>query len=183
MTERLPGSRYHPDPIATGSVEPSDVSCAACGMARGHVYTGPTHSERELDRRICPWCIADGRAHRVLGVTFVDERGIGGYSGRWGRVPAAVVRELVERTPGFLGWQEEQWFTCCGDAAAFVGRAGKRELEAAGAEAIALVREDLDLDEQTWERYFDELDADGSPTAYLFSCLHCGRLGGYSDCH
>ena len=33
------------------------------------------------------------------------------------------------------------------------------------------------------EEYLDVLDADGSPTAYLFRCLHCGKIGGYSDCH
>jgi uncharacterized protein CbrC (UPF0167 family) len=48
-------------------------------------------------------------------------------------VPDSVVREVVERTPGFFGWPQERWFTCCGDAAAFIGPAGKSEPLAAGA--------------------------------------------------
>ncbi|MFZ2642415.1 MAG: CbrC family protein [Verrucomicrobiia bacterium] len=26
------------------------------------------------------------------------------------------------------------------------------------------------------------MNKDGSPTAYVFQCLHCGRHHGYSDC-
>jgi uncharacterized protein len=183
MADRLPEFRYHPEPLATGAVEPSSDACLACGRTRGYVYTGPTYSEEETSGRICPWCIADGRAHAVLGATFVDEHGLGGDVGHWGRVPDTVVRELIERTPGFHGWQAEQWFTCCGDAAAFLGAAGKRELEIAGPGAIAIVRDGLGYDDRQWQQYFDLLDANGSPTAYLFRCLHCGKLGGYSDCH
>ena len=32
------------------------------------------------------------------------------------------------------------------------------------------------------ESYLRSLDHDGSPTGYAFRCLHCGKLGGYSDC-
>jgi len=36
---------------------------------------------------------------------------------------------------------------------------------------------------EDWQYYFGMLDRDGSPTAYVFQCLHCGRYLGYSDCH
>lgn len=181
MADPLPNFRYHPDPLATGMVVVSGASCIACGAARGYVYTGPAYSTHEVEGRICPWCIADGRAHQLLSVEFTDDFGIGGH-GRWDPVPACVVRELVECTPGFVGWQSEEWFTCCGDAAAFLGTAGKLELEAAGPEAVKIVRENLGYDDEVWAHYLDQLDADGSPTAYLFRCLHCGKIGGYSDC-
>ncbi|WP_264169817.1 CbrC family protein [Burkholderia cepacia] len=40
----LPAFRYHPDPLATGSVIRSDARCVCCGDARGYVYAGPVHA-------------------------------------------------------------------------------------------------------------------------------------------
>ncbi|MEO0323364.1 MAG: CbrC family protein [Myxococcota bacterium] len=34
--------------------------------ARGYVYVGPVHAEEAYVARICPWCIASGRAHEEL---------------------------------------------------------------------------------------------------------------------
>ncbi len=35
----LPTFKYHPDPLATGSVIESNVECVCCGQARGlHLY-------------------------------------------------------------------------------------------------------------------------------------------------
>ena len=78
MQETLPTFRYHPDPIATGSIEASDTECVACKRARGHIYTGPVYSEEELDNLICPWCIADGTAHELFDAEFTDMASIGG---------------------------------------------------------------------------------------------------------
>jgi uncharacterized protein CbrC (UPF0167 family) len=181
MPEPLPRFRYHPDPVSTGTIEPSETQCLACGQARGYIYTGPVYAEDELDEQICPWCIADGRAHRDLGAEFTDAHGVGG-GGAWETVPDAVISTIVERTPCFSGWQQERWFTCCGDAAAFLGRAGARELEAYGSAALEAIRAEAGLEGSQWAEYLAALDADGSPTAYIFRCLHCGRIGGYSDC-
>jgi uncharacterized protein len=38
------------------------------------------------------------------------------------------------------------------------------------------------VDGPDWQDYFRALDKDGSPTAYVFQCLRCGRHLGYSDC-
>jgi len=115
-SERLPHFRYHPDPVATGSVVESDVVCAACERARGYVYDGPVYGESADDPVICPWCIADGRAARVLGVELTDV-GIEVPAG----ISDAVLEELSTRTPGFTGWQQEHWLFHCDDAAAFLG--------------------------------------------------------------
>ncbi|WP_274521918.1 CbrC family protein [Burkholderia pyrrocinia] len=40
ITKSLPAFRYHPDPLATGSVIRSDARCVCCGDARGYVYAG-----------------------------------------------------------------------------------------------------------------------------------------------
>ena len=97
-------------------------------------------------------------------------------------VPPEVVAEVAHRTPGFNGWQQEQWWAHCGDAAQFLGRAGKAELLAFGAGAIAAIRASGEFDhESDWREFLDALDKDGSPTAYLFRCAHCGAFGGYHD--
>lgn len=176
----LPSFRYHADALATGSVAASENVCAACEQQRGYIYTGPVYGEDDHEDDICPWCIADGTAHEKLGTDFVDSDGIGGY-GDWEEVPLAVREEVAFRTPGFTGWQQERWFTCCKDAACFIGRAGYKELLALGAGAIEAIRVESELDGEEWEDYLKGLQKDDQPTAYLFRCLHCRKIGGYSD--
>jgi uncharacterized protein len=98
-------------------------------------------------------------------------------------VPAAVVEEVAYRTPCFSGWQQEPWFTHCGDAAEFLGITGRPELEALGTEAIAAIRHECGYEREDWGSYFQALDRSHGTTAYVFRCRHCGRMGGYSDCH
>ena len=176
--EALPKFKYHPDPVKTGSIEPSPAKCVCCGKSRGYIYTGPVYAIEEYEESICPWCIADGSAHEKLEASFHDDAGIGDE----GDVPNEVIEEVAFRTPGFSGWQQEKWWTHCGDAAQFLGRAGHDELEAAGPQAVAAIQENAGLDDDEWEEFFAALDKDGSPTAYLFKCSKCGRLGGYQDC-
>jgi uncharacterized protein CbrC (UPF0167 family) len=178
----LPTFPYHPDPLDTGSVVPSDVECRVCGRARGYVYAGSPYAEEELEGVVCPWCIADGSAAGSLGAEFVDADGIGGH-GRWDAVPETVVEAVSLRTPGFSGWQQEQWWTHCGDAAAYLGPAGRAELEARWPEAIAAVRAEAGYDDEEWREYFRALDRERGPTAYVFRCRHCGQYGAYSDVH
>ena len=178
----LPTFRYHPDPIGTGSIVPSSDACACCGEARGFVYAGPVYTEAELDNALCPWCIADGSAAEEYDATFVDPAGIGNY-GTWDEVPPAVIAEVATRTPGFTGWQQERWWTHCGDAAAFLGPADRDELTRRWPGAIPAIREDSAQTDQDWPAYLAALDQERGPTAYVFQCLKCGQLGGYSDCH
>ena len=48
----LPSFRYHPDPIAdpiaTGSVVPSDTVCRCCGQACGYIYKGSVYCREPL---------------------------------------------------------------------------------------------------------------------------------------
>ena len=176
----LPRFKYHPDPLATGSIKPSSGTCVCCGQARGYEYDGPSFGEDELDGPLCPWCIADGSAHAKLGLDFTDADGIGNY-GDWDEVPEEVIEEITYRTPGFAGWQQERWWTCCGDGAAFLGRAGADELSGKWKSAVPSILEDAQMDPDDGEEYLESLSKEGSPTAYVFKCLHCGKLGGYSD--
>jgi uncharacterized protein CbrC (UPF0167 family) len=178
----IPTFKYHPDPVATGSIEPSDVVCIACGQVRGFIYKGPVYAEEELADVICPWCIANGRAHEKFNASFVDAAGVGGY-GQWQTVLPEIVEEVAHRTPAFSGWQQERWFTHCDDAAEFLGPAGSKELEAFGAEAISAIQEEAGFRAENWDSYLQALDKESGPTAYVFRCRHCRALGGYSDCH
>lgn len=177
----LPLFRYHPDPIATGSIVASGVNCVCCGQARGYIYVGPVYATDEYREKLCPWCIADGSAKK-LGASFTDECGIGGY-GNWDIVPEQVIDEVAYRTPSFCGWQQERWWTHCDDAGEFLGAAGQKELEILGREAVTAIQQDTGLVGAEWERFLRALKKDGSPTAYVFRCKHCGTYGGYRDCH
>ena len=169
----FPPFRYHPDPVATGSVVPSGATCECCGRARGFVYKGSTYGPRNVGA-LCPWCIADGEAHRRLELTFADAHPLAGVS--------AAREEVVRRTPGYSSWQQERWLTHCGDACAFLGPAGRAEVEAFGEELVASLREDAGwLRDEAFAAFCAGLDRDGEPVAFVFRCLHCGALVGYID--
>ena len=179
--EHLPAFKYHPDPLATGSVAASAATCRRCGRARGFIYVGPVYAVEELSEAFCPWCIADGSAATEFEAEFTDAEGVGGH-GQWEAVPASVVDEVAQRTPGFSGWQQERWWTHCGDAAEYLGRAGRAELHGRWSAAAPRIRAEAGLeDDEEWAEYLAALDAEGSPTAYIFRCRRCGQLGGYSD--
>ncbi len=161
---------------------PSAAVCRSCGRARGYVYAAVTYAAEDLENAICPWCIADGTAARRFDAEFTDPAGIGDY-GRWESVPPEVVEEVSRRTPGFTGWQAERWWTHCGDAAEFLGPAGRAELDTRWPETIEALRAEAGYDAEVWEEYYQALDRDHGPTAYIFRCRHCGRFGGYSDIH
>ena len=181
----LPSFRYHPDPLATGSVVRSDTACVVCGRAQGYVYTGPVYAAEDLDDAICPWCIADGGAHARFGAEFTRVEDVGGHSDGWDPVPRAVAEEVAYRTPGFSCWQTHYWWTHCRDAAEFLGPAGHAELTGEWRGAVDVIRRDAGWDtapEDEWEELFRSFERDGSPSAYVFRCRHCGKLGGFWDC-
>lgn len=181
--ETIPWFVYHPDPVATGSVVRREATtCKACGKARGYIYLGPVYGREDLDEALCPWCIADGTAHAQFAVEFMDRQFIGG--GNWDMVPPPVVDEVARRTPGFAGWQQERWFTHCGDAGVFLGPVSRAELESLGPELVRAVLQESGVAETDWDFYLSSMDKDRGPvTAYVFRCRHCTALGGYSDCH
>jgi uncharacterized protein len=177
----LPHFRYHPDPIASGSIIPSSNRCLVCDETRGFIYVGPSFCVDDLDESICPWCIHSGAAHSRFDVEFVDRSAVGNY-GVWEPVATEIVEEICLRTPSFNGWQQERWYTHCGDGAEFIGCFGWEELHRLGEDAVKCVAEECGYDNPLLEQYMRSLDRTYGPTAYLFRCLKCGELGGYSDC-
>jgi uncharacterized protein len=178
----LPVFRYHPDPIASGSIIASDVKCLGCNEHRGFAYTGAVYSVHDLDDALCPWCIFDGTAHNFFEAEFVDPKAVGDY-GRWDAVPHSVIEEVCFRTPSFNGWQEERWYTHCGDAAEFVGPVGVAELRSLNSELYRSIAEESGFSGDELAQYMESLDKDAGPTAYAFRCRICGAWGGYSDMH
>jgi uncharacterized protein CbrC (UPF0167 family) len=175
----LPQFRYHPDPIATGSIAASDATCRCCRQPRGYIYTGPVYAEKDLDDAICPWCIADGAANRKFDANFVDSEAFDDGA------PEAAIDEITERTPGFNAWQGERWPVCCDDATAFAGPAGiteirrdYRELEGA---VLSHIIYDMSISGGAATRLLQSLDKDKGPTAFFFRCLHCERHHLYVD--
>src|SRR5262245_9382248 len=118
----LPVFKYHPNPLRSGSIQESAEMCRCCGEARGYIYAGPVYAQENLDESICPWCIADGRAHDKFDAAFVDEAALPDD------LPEDMIEELVQRTPGYAAWQSEQWFACCDDAMRFLEPVGVMEL-------------------------------------------------------
>ena len=100
------------------------------------------------------------------------------------QVPETVIEEVAYRTPGFAGWQQEKWWTHCGDSCPVhrASRSGGVE-KLLGPNAISAIQDSAGLsDGPEWDQFVATLDKDGSPTAYIFRCAKCGRLGGYQDC-
>jgi uncharacterized protein CbrC (UPF0167 family) len=148
-----------------------------------HRQLGSPHSVqgRVHRRRWSRWPFGGQSANNgIRAAEFTDDAGLGGPR-RGENVPAAVVDEVAHRTPGFSGWQQERWWTHCGDAAAFLGPAGFEEVEAFGSRTIDRLRRDLGWQPgPQWDEFLRALDRQGQPTAYLFRCLKCSEVGGYS---
>lgn len=181
MTKKaFPEFRYHPEPLATGSVIESSQPCDVCNRSNGYLYDGPVYSSRNRDAgqvSVCPWCIADGSANRRLDVAFVVD-------GRWtSDLPMAVVDVIRRRTPGFTGWDREKWLSCHSDAAVFLGPCGFDDLTEHGDAAVEAVRSSFPaaLGPDEVESALKALDRDTGPTAYLFRCRHCDTYLAYTD--
>ena len=165
----LPFFRYHPNPVETGAFKESadGVVCDCCGKTT-HIfyYKGPFFSEKDMDY-LCPSCIASGEAARKFDGEFQDE-----YSLDDGVDDPEKLDELIHRTPGYSGWQQEYWRAHCGDYCAFLGYVGAKELRALG------VLEDV-LDDPMWDEEQKEMILQsvngGHLQCYLFQCLHCGK--------
>ena len=166
----LPAFKYHPDPLATGSIVPSDASCACCGQVRGYIYAALFYARTSYRRRICPWCIADGSAAQTLEGCFVDDHPLleAGLS-------AEAVDEVILRTPGYNSWQQECWLTCCGDACEFHGDARKEELEVLDETALVRALKDFEQVLPHWRKLVEAYRPGSEPAIYKFVCRHCGE--------
>ena len=164
----IPEFKYHPNPLSTGAFEQckEGVICDCCGKATNIYYKAPFYAVDDIDY-LCPNCIASGDAAKKFDGTFQDD-----YSVDDGVEDIDKLDELIHRTPGYCGWQQEYWRVHCGDYCAFIGYVGATELKALG------VMEEV-LDDSLWDEEQKELIRNsvngGSFQCYLFQCLHCGK--------
>lgn len=176
---RVPHFRFHPDPVASGSIVVSEKPCRCCGLERGWIYAGPTYSVNDLDEALCPWCIANGEAHQKYGVTFVATEAF------HDDVPDEIVDEISQRTPGFASFQQEQWPSCCEEPGAFKCPAGIREIRqhyrTMEGDLMSYIVHELNISGGSTRQLLESLHRDQSPTAYVFQCRKCDRHFGYLD--
>lgn len=172
----LPGFRYHPNPVATGAIKSSDVTCVCCRQRRGFIYASSPYCKEDLTEKLCPWCIADGSAADKYSAEFTD-----GVSLVRAKVPAQVVEEVCKRTPGFIAWQEELWLACCNDACAFLGDAAPEDLESLQGEERQELLSEWEMSDEDFDHLIGQYQPGGSTAVYKFRCLHCGRLRFYYD--
>lgn len=169
--ESLPIFRYHPNPVATGMVEPSANQCACCGVARGFIYVGPVYAVNDLHESLCPWCISTGAAAERFEASFADAHPL-----LQALVPALVVNEVHLRTPGYLTWQQEQWLSHCGDACEFHGDASVKDVASASTETTAHWLAAYNQTEEGWLRVTAGYSPGGDSALYKFVCRHCSLV-------
>ncbi|MFD4511090.1 CbrC family protein [Streptomyces sp. NPDC058457] len=78
MSADLPFFRYHPDPLASGSIRAAADTCACCNRSTGWICTATFCTAHEVDGPFCPWCIADGSAAQRFAGEFADSYGLAG---------------------------------------------------------------------------------------------------------
>ncbi len=100
--------------------------CDCCGKITNIYYNTPFFSVDNIDY-LCPVCIANGNAAKKFNGTFQDD-----YSVDEGVEDMNKLDELIHRTPGYCGWQQEYWRAHCGDYCAFLGYVGAAELKSLG---------------------------------------------------
>ena len=123
MKNNIPVFKYHPDPFATGVFTELEepAACPCCGEETSVVYEGPFYCVDEVEN-LCPQCIASGAAAEKYDGEFQDSESTDEVDS------LDKLDELVHRTPGYCGWQQEYWRAHCGDFCAFLGYAGYAEL-------------------------------------------------------
>lgn len=164
--------KYHPDPLKTGAFQnDKTVTCDCCGKQTDVYYTNPFYSAEDVEY-LCPECIASGAAAEKFDGEFQDSASTDEVS------DPAKLDELIHRTPGYCGWQQEYWLAHCGDYCAFLGYPTWEDLENDGiaAEIEETYREDIcGIDFEDAREHIQENEC------YLFKCLHCGKHFIYLD--
>jgi len=168
--EPLPTFRYHPDPIATGVIKPSDAVCPCCGMIGGYEYSSSIYSKEEVES-VCPWCIADGSAAEKFDAMFTDYHPLIKAG-----IPGDIFEAVVYRTPGYDSWQQEEWLSCCGDACAFHGDISKQELHSLPDETLSQLWSGEYMQESHCREIIEYYRPQGDPAIYKFVCLHCKQI-------
>ncbi|MCR9504342.1 CbrC family protein, partial [Vibrio alginolyticus] len=143
-------------------------NCECCGVSRGYRATSTIYSEHDIET-ICPWCISDGSAAKKFDGEFADPHPL-----MKARLDKSVVKEVCERTPSYISWQQEVWLSHCGDACEFHGDAEKSDLlQVKDAELEVLLNDQL-IGINEWHQIVTYYEKGGNPAIYKFKCRSCG---------
>lgn len=172
----FPTFKYHPDPLATGAfIKGEPCKCECCCKDTEIWYRSPFYSIEKV-KCLCPECIANGYAAKKFNGEFQDSYSVDEVSDE------SKLDELVHRTPGYRGWQQEYWPAHCDDYCAFIGYVGWDDLVRRG------------IDKEIEDAYGTEINGwdinllkqnmknGGGMQGYLFKCLHCGQHRLLIDC-
>lgn len=102
------------------------------------------------------------------------------FAGIKNTYPDEMLKELVERTPGYHGWQQEFWLAHCGDFCAFIGYVGWNDIKDR-LDEFANLEEDCENFGIRNSDLAKCLQKGGDCQGYLFRCLHCGKLRLWGD--
>lgn len=171
---QIPTFKYHPNPLETGAFATDrKVVCDCCQQETEVYYESPFYTEEDITF-LCPGCIASGRAAEQFGGMFQDDASVDGVTDR------AKLEELIYRTPGYQGWNQEYWLAHCDDFCAFLGYVTWNDIVEMGLEekVMETYREDCNLCSPEEAKAFLTDDMQG----YLFQCLNCKKHFLYVDC-
>ena len=116
---KIPEFKYHPDPIKTGAFSQGEYrKCDCCNESTNIWYSEPFYTAKDGIECLCPNCIANGMAASKFDGEFQDPESTDRVSN------PDKLDELIHRTPGYFGWQQEYWIAHCDDYCAFVGYVG-----------------------------------------------------------
>ena len=165
---RIPSFKYNPDPIKARVIEEREAICPVCNKVTQYVYVGPFYAIEEVEG-ICPWCIEDGSAAKKYDGEFQDGCSCEDVDS------VEYLDELIHRTPGYCGWQQEKWLSHCGDFCAFIDYVGWNEIKDIADELeddIEQIKGEMGMTQEEFEESFVN---GGSHQGYLFKCVICGK--------
>ncbi|MBF0659845.1 CbrC family protein [Psychrobacter sp. NG25] len=171
----LPIFKYHPDPIATGAIEQTEENCECCGKSAGFRATSTIFSVHDI-QTICPWCIADSSAAEKFSGSFSDSHLLLSDG-----IDKEIVREVCERTPSFISWQQERWLSHCNDACEFHGGAKRSDLEGLQNKSLDQFLADEYMTAESWSIILQSYNNSGDTVIYKFKCRVCGEYKFYAD--
>jgi uncharacterized protein CbrC (UPF0167 family) len=175
MSATLPHFTYHPDPVSTGAVVPTEEECECCGRAQSWKTAKSIYSADEVEC-ICPWCVADGTAAVKFEGDFNDAHPLNSA-----RLAPEIVEEVSKRTPSYQSWQQETWLICCNDACEFHGDASRESLLALDLKGLEQLSKETRFSLQQLAEILKLYQPKGSPSFYRFVCRHCSKVHHHAD--
>jgi uncharacterized protein len=172
---KIPSFKYNPDPFKIGVFKNEKGICPSCQKGTDVVYCGPFYSTTEVEG-FCPSCIKNGLAALKFNGEFQDSATCENVEN------SDYIDELVHRTPGYCGWQQEVWLSHCGDFCQILGYVGWDDIEIIRDELITDIERITSDFGITVDELKKSLKQNGSLQGYLFKCVKCGKHRLHVDC-